>query len=146
MSTSAVLPVRYFTNVRGWILHTLVFGGYVGFFSMLWGPLAAWKVVVGIGLWLLLGVGLAVGDPEPKAIRRPRRRFQPGERAARARARWPAARRYSATLGGILLCAIGIGQAAGIEVEVGNYPLLCGLCIIVSLAVGVPLIAIAGTR
>lgn len=113
--------------------------GYFVFFSALWGPLRPWKLAVAAGVVVGLCLGLDLRDPWRRVAR--------GGRRSRAGAPWPTWRRVGATTAGALLCFAGLYQATGREVDVGNlYPLLSGLCLIVSLAIGVILIVRAQPR
>jgi len=138
-----VRPLRSFAHPAGWCLWTLGWACYVIFFASVWGPLVAWKLALAVLLHLGLGLGLAVGDVPGRRAHRPRRRFVPGLRSARSRARWPTSRRVAAFVSGALLCAVGVGQSLGLEVDIARYPLISGLCVIVSVAVGLPLTLIA---
>ncbi|MDF1700037.1 MAG: hypothetical protein P1V36_02605 [Planctomycetota bacterium] len=137
-------PLRPYANPTGWLLHTLLWVGYVLFFSALWGPIVPWKIALALLLHLTLGLGFGVGLPRQERVPRPDRyRFRAGLRAARVKARWSPLRRVAATVGGALLAAVGIGQSLGKEVDIGAYPLLSGLCLIVSLGLGISLLLIA---
>ncbi len=114
--------------------------GYFVFFSAVWGPLRPWKILVAAGIVLGLALALRVSDPRAEA-RSARKRRQPGGREAAAKAAWPWWRRAGAVLSGSLLCFAGIYQSLGLEVDLRAYPLISGLCLIVSIALGVTLIA-----
>ena len=114
--------------------------GYFGGFSVLWGPVEAWKIVIAGVLVACLLVALDLGA-------RRRRKLATGNRAAHAEAQWPWWRRGAAIVGGSLLGGIGVYQSLGIEVDVGHlYPLISGLCLIVSLAFGISLVLVALPR
>lgn len=111
---------------------------YFTLFAALWGPPRPWKWLLALSLVVALCLGV-----DTTSGRSARRRGTPsGSRAAQARARWPAWRLAGSASAGLILIGCGVYQALGIEVNVGNHPVLYGLCFVVSVGIGVPLIAL----
>jgi len=116
--------------------------GYVVFFSQVWGPVRPWKVIV----LALIVLGLCLGLDLGRFGGLLRLRTGPRRHAAAARAAWPPWRRAGALLAGGLLAFAGIYQSLGLEVNLAAYPLVSGLCLIVSVGVGGLLLAAAWPR
>ncbi len=115
------------TLVRNFPIVLLFAAAYFVFFSALWGALVPWKLALaGVAV---LSTSLALG--EPRTQQRGKARLAENAR------RWPWWRQCaSAVAGGCILFA-GIYQAFSGEVPVGRYyPLLSGLCLLVSAAFG----------
>jgi hypothetical protein len=145
MSSAPPGRPRIFANPRGWFLLTLLWFGYVLFFSPLWGPLVPWKIALSVVIEVGMGLGLAVGEPPDEGVHLPKRHVEPGERTATARAQWPLWRRVAGVASGLLLTAVGVVQSLGLEVDVSSWPLVSGLCLIVSAGMGLSLAIVAAT-
>lgn len=104
-------------------------------FWQVWGPLRTWKAALAIllvgSLAMALVPGRSAGAPD---------------RGGRARAAWPARRRVGSVAAGLLVVVAGILQSLGREVDVAAVPLVSGLCLVVSVALGVILIALGLPR
>lgn len=142
MATATAHP-----RIVGWVLRNLplvllLCVGYFASFSPLWGPSRAWKWMLAASLVPALCLGL---DLRTWQLGR-RRRHRPGTREAQARAAWPTWRRVGAIYAGVVIAGIGFYQSLGIEADVGKVPLISGLCLIVSLGIGIPLVIIAWPR
>lgn len=116
--------------------------GYFGGFAYLWGPMRPWKVILAVAVVLALCFALDRRGRKAKHRAAPRA----GSRAAEAEAAWPWWRRVAAIFAGLAIAGIGVYQSLGIEVDISYYPLISGLCFIVSLGFGIPLALIALPR
>ncbi len=117
---------------------------YLLLFGAVWGPLQTWKLVAA-GL-LLLSLSVSLGEHRPRLGAILRRRGGRGSQTARLRAQWPPWRRVAALTAGVLFCGAGIYQSLGREVDLSLYPLVSGLCLGTSLAVGGILIGVGLPR
>ena len=136
-------PPHMVRRVRGW---GAFFAGYVAWILLgfpLWLPLGPVKVAGALVLFLALGVSLDVGG-RLRAEAPRKATYRPGRFAARA-APWPLWRRGLATASAAVLVSWGGWQAIFYGDGHPPLPLRRGLYLIVTLAVGVPLLIVANT-
>lgn len=116
----------------------LACAGYFLFFGDLWGAWRPWMAAPIAAIVVTLSLALDLRDAVTRTGRARRRERR--SREDEMRAAWPAWRRGAAVIAGVLIVSAGIYGSFGRNSELGAYPLLAGLCFIVSAAVGVLLV------